>query len=88
LRYFTATRVRVSAFAGGIQNSQEVTHESNLVNVRSEAEGFVYTMQALEDRLGPLLLQLPPDFTVEGMGVLEDFLGTRTIALCQVVVMR
>jgi uncharacterized protein YecE (DUF72 family) len=67
---------------------QEVTHESNLVNVRSEAEGFVYTMQALEDRLGPLLLQLPPDFTVEGMGVLEDFLGTRTIALCQVVVMR
>jgi uncharacterized protein YecE (DUF72 family) len=53
---------------------QEVTHESNLVNVRSEAEGFVHTMQTLEDRLGPLLLQLPPDFTVEGMGVLEDFL--------------
>jgi uncharacterized protein YecE (DUF72 family) len=53
---------------------QEVTHERKLVNVRSEAEGFVHTMQALEDRLGPLLLQLPPDFTVEGMGVLEDFL--------------
>jgi len=32
-------------------------------------------MQALEDRLGPLLLQLPPSFTVEGMGVLEDFLS-------------
>jgi uncharacterized protein YecE (DUF72 family) len=57
-----------------MQNSQEVTHESKLVNVRSEAEGFVHTMQALEDKLGPLLLQLPPDFTVEGMGVLEDFL--------------
>jgi uncharacterized protein YecE (DUF72 family) len=53
---------------------QEVTHESKLVNIRSEAEAFVHTMQALEDRLGPLLLQLPPDFTVEGMGVLEDFL--------------
>jgi uncharacterized protein YecE (DUF72 family) len=53
---------------------QEVTHERNLVNIRSEAEGFVHTMQALEDRLGPLLLQLPPDFSVEGMGVLEDFL--------------
>jgi uncharacterized protein YecE (DUF72 family) len=53
---------------------QEVTHERKLVNARSEAEGFVRTMQALEDRLGPLLLQLPPDFTVEGMGVLEDFL--------------
>jgi uncharacterized protein YecE (DUF72 family) len=55
---------------------QEVTHERKLVNVRSEAEGFVHTMQALDDRLGPLLLQLPPDFTVEGMGVLEDFLIT------------
>jgi uncharacterized protein YecE (DUF72 family) len=53
---------------------QEVTHERKLVDVRSEAEGFVHTMQALEARLGPLLLQLPPDFTVEGMGVLEDFL--------------
>jgi uncharacterized protein YecE (DUF72 family) len=54
---------------------QEVTHERNLVNSRGEAEGFVHTMQALEDRLGPLLLQLPPSFSVEGMGVLEDFLS-------------
>ncbi len=54
---------------------QEVTHERNLINTRSEAEGFVRTMQALEDRLGPLLLQLPPDLTVEGMEVLSAFLG-------------
>ena len=53
---------------------QEVTHERKLANVRSEAEGFVHTMQALEDRLGPLLLQLPPGFTVEGMEVLNAFL--------------
>src|SRR5919205_1187318 len=53
---------------------QEITHETYLVNRRSEAEGFVRTMQALEDRLGPLLLQLPPDFTVEGMEVLSTFL--------------
>ena len=55
---------------------QELTHERNLGNSRSEAETFVHTMQTLEDRLGPLLLQLPPSFTVEGMGVLEDFLST------------
>jgi uncharacterized protein YecE (DUF72 family) len=55
---------------------QEVTHEKNLVDTRSEVETFVQTMQVLEDRLGPLLLQLPPSFTVEGMGVLEDFLST------------
>jgi uncharacterized protein YecE (DUF72 family) len=54
---------------------QEVTHEGILVDVRRQAEGFVHAMQALEDKLGPLLLQLPPSFTVEGMGVLEDFLS-------------
>jgi uncharacterized protein YecE (DUF72 family) len=53
----------------------DLTHERNLLNSRSEAEGFVRTMQGLGDRLGPLLLQLPPDFTVEGMEVLNTFLG-------------
>ena len=58
----------------GVQNSLKLTHERKLVNCRSEAERFVRTMQALEDRLGPLLLQLPPDFAVEGMEILNAFL--------------
>jgi uncharacterized protein YecE (DUF72 family) len=70
-----ATRVRVSAFVPVIQNSQEITHEKNLVGCEEPAETFVETMAALGDRLGPLLLQLPPSFAVEGMGVLEDFLA-------------
>jgi uncharacterized protein YecE (DUF72 family) len=53
---------------------QEITHERNLVGCGEPAETFVRTMGLLGDRLGPLLLQLPPSFTVEGMGVLEDFL--------------
>ena len=53
---------------------QEVTHEKNLVGAGADAESFVRTMAELGDRLGPLLLQLPPSFAVEGMGVLEDFL--------------
>jgi uncharacterized protein YecE (DUF72 family) len=69
-----ATRVRVSAFVTGVHNSKEITHERNLVGSGAEAESFVRTMGELGDRLGPLLLQLPPSFTVEGMGVLEDFL--------------
>jgi uncharacterized protein YecE (DUF72 family) len=75
LRYLTATTVRVSAFVDGIQNSQEVTHEKNLVGCEEAAETFVRTMGLLDDRLGPLLLQLPPSFAVEGIGVLEDFLA-------------
>ena len=53
---------------------QEVTHERNLVGSGAEAERFVRVMAGLGDRLGPLLLQLPPSFDVEGMDVLEDFL--------------
>lgn len=52
---------------------QEITHEKNLVGCARATESFVGTMSNLGDRLGPLLVQLPPSFTVEGMGVLEDF---------------
>src|SRR5919107_6243131 len=48
---------------------QEITHEKALVGCAREAEAFVSTMSDLGDRLGPLLLQLPPSFAVEGMGV-------------------
>jgi uncharacterized protein YecE (DUF72 family) len=54
---------------------QEITHEKNLVGCEEPAETFLKTMGALGDRLGPRLLQLPPSFAVEGMGVLEDFLA-------------
>src|SRR3712207_4973343 len=53
---------------------QEITHEKNLVDCEDLTANFLRTMLLLGDRLGPLLLQLPPSFTVEGMGVLEDFL--------------
>jgi len=58
-----------------VQNSQEITHEKNLVGSEEPEQTFVQTMSLLGDRLGPLLLQLPPSFSVEGMGVLEDFLS-------------
>lgn len=53
---------------------REITHDNHLVGSRAAAESFVRTMEGLGDRLGPLLVQLPPSFDVEGMGVLEDFL--------------
>ncbi|MDQ4106813.1 MAG: DUF72 domain-containing protein [Actinomycetota bacterium] len=53
---------------------QEITHEKNLVGCGELAANFVRTMELLGDRLGPLLLQLPPSFSVEGMYVLERFL--------------
>jgi uncharacterized protein YecE (DUF72 family) len=53
---------------------KEITHDRNLVGAEAEVESFIRTMAELGDRLGPLLLQFPPSFDVEGMGVLEDFL--------------
>jgi len=53
---------------------REITHERDLVNAKDIAENFVRTMQGLDDRLGPLLLQLPPGFTVEGRDALDSFL--------------
>ena len=54
---------------------QEITHEGVLVGCERETLNFIRTMEELDDRLGPLLLQLPPSFTVEGLGVLGDFLA-------------
>ena len=62
----------MSAFASSVLNFKQITHDRNFVG--AEAESFLNTMAELGDRLGPLLLQLPPSFDVEGMGVLEDFL--------------
>jgi len=53
---------------------REITHDRLLVDAGREAEGFVGTMQRLGDRLGPLLLQLPPNFDVGGMEDLDLFL--------------
>src|SRR3989337_1380739 len=73
--YFTATMVSVSTFVTGVRNSQEIRHERSLIGCEEAAESFVRTMQGLDDRLGPLLLQFPSGFTVEGMGALEAFLS-------------
>ncbi len=54
---------------------QQITHENNLVDSEVATNAFVRTMSELGDRSGPLLVQLPPSFSVEGMGVLEDFLS-------------
>ncbi|MDQ3863132.1 MAG: DUF72 domain-containing protein [Actinomycetota bacterium] len=59
----------------GIQNSQEITHERNLVG--AEAEAFLDTIAELADRLGPLLVQLPPSFENHSPSTLERFLEIR-----------
>src|SRR4028118_384878 len=73
--YFVVTIDRMSVFVTGVQNSQEITHERRLADCKAEARTFVRTMQGLDDTLGPLLLQLPPDITAYNREILNEFLA-------------
>ena len=53
---------------------REITHEKRLIGCEGAAESFVRTMSLLGEKLGPLLLQLPPGFTAGGAEALDTFL--------------
>jgi uncharacterized protein YecE (DUF72 family) len=58
-----AWREKVPAdFKFALKVPQQVTHESRLVGVEDVLTKFLNRVEQLGDRLGPLLLQLPPDF--------------------------
>jgi uncharacterized protein YecE (DUF72 family) len=54
--------------------SQRITHFKRLKNVDSEMEFFLNSAAALKEKLGPILVQLPPNYKKD-IAVLEAFLG-------------
>ncbi len=52
-----------------------ITHESKLRDAQRQAEAFVSTMQALDDKLAVLTLQFAYDFTPDLADRLDDFLS-------------
>ncbi len=40
-----------------------ITHDARLIEVDDLTEEFLDTMRLLQDKLGPILIQFPPDFT-------------------------
>lgn len=50
-----------------------ITHEARLRGCGEAAEEFVDVMSELGDRMGPLLIQLPPSMTGRSLGDLERF---------------
>jgi uncharacterized protein YecE (DUF72 family) len=52
-----------------------ITHEKLLVDSREETSAFLSAMAGLDDKLGPLLLQMPPWWTASGMDALTGFLA-------------
>lgn len=53
---------------------QAITHEAGLVNCAEEAAAFVEAMLNLQEKLGPLLLQMPPGWSAAGFDALTAFL--------------
>ena len=54
---------------------REITHDTPLVNAVGLMNAFLDTMRLLGDRLGPVLLQFPPDFASDQIDNLAVFLA-------------
>lgn len=55
---------------------KKITHDSKLQNVSSTLNFFYRTISGFGDKLGPLVVQLPPSFKYDkGMPVLESFVS-------------
>ena len=52
-----------------------VTHDALLVDAHAETSAFLDRIRPLADRLGPVMIQLPPNFGIEALPRLESFLG-------------
>lgn len=53
-----------------------ITHGRELVDVQEPMSAFLDVMRILKDKLGPILVQLPPSFNILKWENLKDFLGT------------
>ena len=53
-----------------------ITHEMRLQEADGETEAFLDTIRLLEEKLGPILVQMPPDFTREEEPALATYLQT------------
>ena len=54
---------------------RKITHIKMLQDCAEELDVFIEHMSILGDKLGPMLIQLPPGFKPEMSGILKDFLA-------------
>jgi len=65
------------AFRFTLKLSQRITHIKRLKDVESEMARFTESTVALSEKMGPILVQLPPNFRMN-LQVLDDFLSRYT----------
>ena len=54
---------------------RDITHTQRLVAVEADMSHFVETMRLLGDKLGAILIQFPPDFTIHEQDKLAQFMA-------------
>jgi uncharacterized protein YecE (DUF72 family) len=62
-------------FQFALKLPQEITHEQRLRDVTGASETFFARVRDLGDKLGPVLVQMGPDFQPAELPALVDFLG-------------
>jgi uncharacterized protein YecE (DUF72 family) len=65
-----------------------ITHDKKLEGALGDAEAFVGSMQALEDKLAVLTLQFAYDFKPDFFDRLDNFLGSLPVGPCYAVEVR
>ena len=67
--------VTPQAFRFCAKTPRVITHDLGLLNgAMQEMISFLESIGQLEDRLGPVLIQFPPSFTIEAYPALKEFL--------------
>jgi uncharacterized protein YecE (DUF72 family) len=53
-----------------------ITHEKGLRGAHLDMTDFILVMRALKEKLGVILIQLPPSFGADQINILDNFLGS------------
>jgi uncharacterized protein YecE (DUF72 family) len=59
-----------------LKTPRVITHEMRLVNTESLMAEFIEAIQPLQEKNGPIIIQLPPNFRYEKYSLLAEFLAT------------
>ncbi len=65
----------LSGFTYSLKLPQEITHQARLVNCQETLERFCERARGLKEKLGAILIQLPPDLSPRALPHLEKFLS-------------
>lgn len=69
------TAVTTAGFKISPKTPREITHDQRLGDSLAQMSTFLDTMRLLGDKLGAILIQFPPDFTIGAVERVNHFLG-------------